>query len=468
MNIETNFAQEIYSNYDALWHLRVMGLLDEKNCHKVLNKASSVAQRSRIALIDTSVAVKHPNLSGTIKTDLALDLFSTRLGAFPYLSADSKLQEQGYNTRTRIAEGLPHSSRLLDELVDRLCHGAPALHNKIWPTTGAEFSSHGTAITGLMAAQPTVVEAGDHTPEIPLPYMGVDPSCEVIPISTSFDPDPEQLIIAFLYAELICANVIVLPRIIPDPMRTLPTLSHFGLPEDDLAHAIMPTPLSDERAEQWAELAELIVKISLQRPVVCAAGNASEASGIYPANLADDHNGIISVGAINAKGFPSSYSDVRNVTVVAPSNDGEVFDVGEIRLDVQNKDFDPDVVPEPNSNDKFSSWDIIATDVPGRFGYADSPYANEPDYGKMREFGSYFCRFGGTSAASALVGGFLSLGWSSGALDQGCDGLGAKAWLLSKCQTVADDNTNAQLPIWSGNASFPGLAQSNSQVDMRF
>ena len=94
---------------------------------------------------------------------------------------------------------------------------------------------------------------------------------------------------------------------------------------------------------------------------------------------------------------------------MAPSNDSEVFDRSEVRLDEQHKDYEDVGVPRPNSNFKYSSLDIITTDVPGRFGYSTSPFdAERPETG-LREFGSYFCRFGGTSASSAIVGGFLRI-----------------------------------------------------------
>ncbi|MGJ8628539.1 MAG: S8/S53 family peptidase [Sulfitobacter sp.] len=460
MQASPNYGQEEYPTYDALWHLKAMGILDQNNAAIGPAAPAEITRKTRVAMIDTSVAVAHPNLKGAINTDLALDLFSTRLGAFSYLDKNAKLGALSLNVETRVAEGLERTSQLLTELNDRLSHGARARFGGIRPTVSADFSVHGTAIAGLIGARPCVAEithSTDQTETIALPYTGVDPNCEIVPISTNFDPDPEQLIIAFLYAELINADVILLPRIIPDPSRTTPELSHHSVPghDGDLGSLTAAAPTSAHNTALWEELAQLIIAVSLNRPVVCAAGNANEEFAIYPANLADDHNGIIAVGALNAKGYRCGYSDARNVTVMAPSNDSEVFDRTEVRLDEQQKDYDGVGVPDHNSNFKFSSFDIISTDVPGRFGYSSSPYdAERPDAG-LREFGSYFCRFGGTSAASAIVAGFLSLAKSAQVLAADADGLASKSWLLSKAQQHAEDEVNHMVPIWSGSPNFP-------------
>lgn len=465
MQTSPNYGQENYPTYDALWHLKTMGILDETNATLGPAAPADCTRKTRVAMIDTSVAVEHPNLSDAINKDLALDLFSTRLGAFSYLDKDARLGALPLNMETGVAEGLELTSQILIELNDRLSHGARARFGGIRPAVSPDFSVHGTAIAGLIGARPCVTEisdgAGGKNP-LTLPYTGVDPSCEIVPISTNFDPDPEQLIIAFLYAELINADVILLPRIIPDPLRTTPELSRHAVPghDQDLGALTATASTTAHITALWAELAQLIVAVSLNRPVVCAAGNANEEFAIYPANLADDHNGIIAVGALNAKGYRCGYSDARNVTVMAPSNDSEVFDRGEVRLDEQHKDYDGIGVPDHNFNFKFSSYDIISTDVPGRFGYSGSPFdAERPDTG-LREFGSYFCRFGGTSAASALIAGFLALAKTTQALDTDADGLAAKSWLLSKAHQHSEDEAHHLVPMWSGEPNFPDQTPS--------
>ncbi|MGO8656540.1 peptidase S8, partial [Rhizobium ruizarguesonis] len=54
-----------------------------------------------------------------------------------------------------------------------------------------------------------------------IPYFGVDPFSRLISIRTSFEDDVRQFIAAFLYAYHQRADVIVLPRGLPDPKRSI-------------------------------------------------------------------------------------------------------------------------------------------------------------------------------------------------------------------------------------------------------
>lgn len=454
-------GKEKYPTYDALWHLVSMGVLKADHSVNAWEPDDTLKRKTRVAIIDTSVAADHPNLADAIDRKRAFDLFSTRLGAFSYRGKDETVGALDLNAGTKVTEKLPRASELLAQLIDRLSHDSPVRLGGVQPMTSADFSNHGTAVAGLIGARPVVAKKADGYPspipemdDVPLPYCGADPNCEIVPISTNLDADPESLILAFLYAELIDADVIHVPRIIPDPTRTVPEL-HQMVDGKVLRDLVAHTDVSDEQMEAWEELATLMVNISLERPIVCAAGNANEEYGIYPANLASEHNGIISVGAVNAKGFSSGYSATSNVTVCAPSDDSEIYDRTEIRLDPHRPDKDIHGDPADVSNKKFSSFDIITTDVPGPYGYEGSPFSSdEPDDG-LREFGSYFCRFGGTSAASALISGFLALARSTGAVPHDVDGLAAKAWLMSRVSVLPDDPNEFRFAVWAGEPTFP-------------
>ena len=448
---------QIYPQYDALWHLRAMGILDADHAPNGWAMPSP-AKRTRVAVIDTSAAVGHPNLKDAFNLELSLDLFSARLGSFPFLPEGSKaIGQLDLNWNTNIADGLPHTHRLLAEFVDRLAIGEAAHWAGVQPCTATTFSNHGTSIAGLVGARPCMVEqtstAGDVTP-LALPYSGVDPTCEIVQISTNFDPDPESLALAFLYADLIDADVVLFPRSLADPNRIVPELNDIDAGGQSLGTAVQQIGENSYRTELWAELTQLIENVSQLRPIVCAAGNANEDDAIYPANLATEHNGIISVGAVNAKGVLCSYSSGRNITVMAPSTDAEVFDRTQVRLDEQDPDYDPTGVPTPNSNHLFSSYDVISTDVPGKAGLSGSPFEHATLNGTLREYGSYFNRFGGTSASSALVAGFLSLGRSTGATEA-MSGVAAKTWLLSKSHLLDPEAQSINMPCWTGEPSFP-------------
>lgn len=454
-----------YPSYDALWPLVSMGVLtpgpDPETTgpfHAPNGWTVQAPRRTRVAMIDISVAVHHPNLSGSVNLDLAFDLGSTRLGAFPYRSVTDELGDLGLSVETGLTDGLPVTSRLLTELIDRLSRNATPLLKPLLPATASEFSGHGTAMAGLIAGRPAAASGLDNDGkpgEIPLPFCGVDPNCDLIPISTSFDPDPEALCLAFLYAELIRADVVVLARIVPDPLRAVPNLASLTIGARPMVDAIAAAFPSKDRLELWSELAELIVRSSHRRPIVCAAGNENEEHGVYPANLAADDNGIISVSAINARGQPSSYSVGTNATVAGPSSDGEIFNRTEVRLDTRRHDYDPVGVPGDNDNARYSSFEIISCDVPGDPGYTAGLYQDSERVDRLRDYGSYFCRFGGTSAASALIAGFLSLGMTAGQLPGGTGGVAAKAWLLSKCRMVTGGETRLNFPVWTGAPLFP-------------
>ena len=456
--IETEMTgQQIYPQYDALWHLVTMGVLTPDHGPNGWTLPTP-DKPTRVAVIDTSVAADHPNLVGVINRELSLDLFSARLGSFPFLPSDqTRISQLMLNWGTNIADGLPHSVRLLAEFVDRLATGEPKFWAGIQPSILPEFSNHGTSIAGIVGARPCIANHTIDTGEVSdmaLPYTGVDPSCEIVQISTNFDPDPESLILAFLYADLIDADVVLFPRNIADPTRIVPELSDIEVDGMVLANAVQQIAPDAAKSEMWSELTQLIENISHVRPIVCAAGNANEDNAIYPANLASDHNGIISVGAANAKGALASYSSSGNITVMAPSNDAEVFDRTQVRLDAQRPLYDPNTVPTPNSNHLYSSYDIISTDVPGPAGYSSGPFHAATLDGTLREYGSYFSRFGGTSAASALIAGFLSLGKSTQDMGDG-SGVAAKAWLLSKCYTIEYEDEAMIVPCWKGQPSFP-------------
>ena len=93
--------------------------------------------------------------------------------------------------------------------------------------------------------------------------------------------------------------------------------------------------------------------------------------------------------------------------------------------------------------------------MPGIYGYAGGPFlGDEPEIG-LREFGSYFCRFGGTSAASAIVAGVLSLARSTGRLSPDADGIEAKSFLLTLGVKVSRAGQEITVPAWNGELSFP-------------
>lgn len=476
-----------YPSYHALWHLREIGVVTDLRTFAseawdaAEARLGATGRRTRVALIDTSVAYGHPNLKGAIATDLMIDFFSARLGTFPKPGGDD-LDEVFAGAKHK-AGGLPDPRvrALFEELCAHLPQERKAAAQADWqtprrvqPATSPTFSGHGTAMAGLIGARPkrdglkpvnTRHVGGDEgqpaapAPDRPgFPYVGVDPFCEIVPISTSFDPDPEQLLLAMLYAWLIDADVIVLARDFPDPTMS-PITHRLGvelgtapLQDQWLLRAALPVEPSDDELALWEALRAFTLHASQTVPIVCASGNGGDRTMILPASLAAPDNGVIAVGSRAATKFQAGYvsaglrSDGTSaLTLYAPSGDGERLDSESQRIDTADPGFRPgdhgseylsrlgiqhpalaDQEPPDETASIFATQEIISTDVPGAAGYNSSAFSRftTPD-GSILDYRSYYCRFSGTSAAAAIAAGMLSLAICAGRIESG-DGVEAK------------------------------------------
>jgi subtilisin family serine protease len=418
----------------------------------------SATTPARVALIDVGVTRNHPNLAGRIDLARSIDLVTHPYGAKSVLNPAATPfdgeQREAFFTGLDLAglapAGLdPAETKWLADLVAELAASEGVVRTLI--DTDDVFGSHGTGIAGLVVGEPAVMKGSDPASfadilagvdEVRpaddvglLPYFGVDPLSQLVSIRTSFEQNAAHFISAFLYAWKSGADVILLPRGIPDPVRA--ALQHkpeldLGLDDrrnweradlfarlaeaTDPATELRPGAVGAAANSQlgWNVLAKLIVAISKSMPIVCAAGNDGESQLIYPASLAASDNGIVAVGAMSAAGRRSGYSNYgEGLTLVAPSDDGEVYNRHQLRLDRTDPLIDQHAwvlgtaVAVP-----YSSFALMTTDLPGAFGYADGtePYSSvfaphpNPGYG-----GGYYTTFGGTSGASALVGGVAAL-----------------------------------------------------------
>jgi subtilisin family serine protease len=421
--------------HDAFWHLQAIGLLKPTDPMKSMTptetraetdtwKALEGAEEALVAIIDNGVSM-HPYLKGAAQEstsevnnklgasqgepDAGSWHISIDLSASPLLSADKAtargaqrdpfsndfLESLGlYSPNTEI----PYQIALHKMVQENkggipFDKGAPAASNGL-------FSAHGTACAGIIAA------SSDHDPnktENRLYYRGVDPQSRLMSITTSFSPRPDLLLQAFLLAATEAANadVILIPR---------------GLPREILytEQDFRDQGIADE-APKWEALRETIIKVSRHIPVVCAAGNESEDKPIAPARFAASDNGIIGVAAMNYHGNRSSYSNFgAGITVAAPSDDAEIFNKYQARLDKTDR-FYSDYPYEyfiQNSNPKietvpFGEASILAIDIPGAYGFSDAATDATANFSTEPE--SYFTDFGGTSAASSIVAGVAAL-----------------------------------------------------------
>lgn len=454
-----------YAAYHALWHLARMGVIaDTATCaSKAWDRAAarmeSGGRAARIALIDTSVAADHPNLKDAVDTASGIDFFSARLGVPGGKGAHDVIAKR---SGAEFPADLPAGAQTLwSELVDHLGGKGPdaGFGSPLRAATRPSFSAHGTAMAGLIGARPVAAEAlqvasmrlfdADTGQSTDLPaghpmdfaYSGVDPFCRIIPISTNFDPEPEQLILTLLYADLVGADVIVLARDFPAPTSLVPDSGENAA----ALRRALGVDLRQSELDGWDLLGKLCVALSKRVPIVCAAGNGAQDRILYPGSLAADDNGIVAVGARTAAGAPASYSPVSDrVTVYAPSGDGERLDRDMIRLDTQSGGFRPGdhsaaylaglgnlgdpVVADADPARLHAPLDLVSTDVPGRAGYNSSPNAQVFGRdGAILDYRSAYCRFSGTSGAVALAGGLLALGISAGRLDPATANFGVAA-----------------------------------------
>lgn len=475
--------------YYYLWHLAALGIVaaDFGRSDEPLPPLNESALRSatscvisdtvwnvisdlgtiypaKVALIDVGVSPDHPNLATRIDHNAAIDLATHRYGAraakiLDSTNSSSKEEPYAFFSGLEISSlgnlGLSDDDKeYLADIVAEYASSKGVLRRLLDANT--LFASHGTACAGLIVGEPAAVLSDEaDSPSLPeniftnrdlngarpnknpnlLPYFGADPFSHLVNITTSFEEDARQFVAAFLYAYLQNVDVIVMPRGIPDPTRSIiepknelkADLERWANRDAaDLFARIAvtehgPAELEPTAAQPgsnpdrlWKILERLIIGVSRKIPVVCAAGNGGESQLIYPASLAAPDNGIIAVGAVTAEGFRAAYSNYgEGLTLVAPSDDGEVFNRHQLRIDRLS----PFAARHLYSADTgkeycYSHLTLLTTDLPGVFGYESGkapwssllPFAENPGVG-----GGYYTSFGGTSGATALVGGVAAL-----------------------------------------------------------
>ena len=386
----------------------------------------------RVALIDTPVAWQHPCLKDVIAAPLMIDFAAETAGAFVQADDPDGLRAglrdpdllKVYKDQPWEAEARSLHERLAAE--DTPAHPGRAAAA---PAHGA----HGTAMAGLIGARPARIRVHDathrspdprpaETPEVVLPYSGVNPFCEIVPISTSADPDPAQTIRALIYADFIRADIIVMATSLPAP----------SIPQARADSAAVATSPAVQNRQSMLDA--LLRHLGDRVPIFCAAGNHGGDTLSYPASLAEPGNAIVAVGALNALGFPCVYSPRGpGISVLAPSGDDERIarDAAggyDLRLDPwqRRRNGADDAVlfaRVTTDRNRVPPEGIVTTDVPGPFGYNPSPYLRasyerEAENGKTEEVFldpvHLLGLFGGTSAATAIAAGFAALAMTAG------------------------------------------------------
>lgn len=417
-----------------LWHLERIGLLDPTKPDPTPPIWKDGLREIRVAIIDSGCTRRHPNLPKKA-VEAALDVAVSPDGVV-YLEGDQKAARRAW-TRVEaelapilatIADGSA-KQRILDR-VAKMARKEPRLLHVRNPAT--RFAAHGTACAGLVAgrtlqpkpaatavdasAEETLVDdivaGGDDDPPplgqgAILPYFGVNPYVTIIPVATPFSHEIAPLVTALIHAVACEADVILMPRAVNDLKR----------PGGREAASLRSTRFDDDenlKADQ-AAFAHLLAAIATDRPVVLAAGNDGADAPAYPASLVNEAtigaSDLIVAGAMNHLGLRASYSNgsyATGVTLYAPSDDEETANGKVLRLDPL-RDHGAEVaaalpVITGETGSGYSPFGVLALDVPERL-RADG----SEDEGATLSRRELYGLFGGTSAASAIVAGVVSL-----------------------------------------------------------
>ncbi|SMX43923.1 S8/S53 family peptidase [Maliponia aquimaris] len=403
--------------FHALWHLPKLGVVYNLDTYAgcAWDDADKGLAATRIALIDTAVDHKHPNLEGAIDAGLMRDFSGGGTGAFVVREwadlspADCKarieLLEKIQGEKDAISNAIREEVKWIE---DKTANPRPERLPRVAP--GALYGAHGTAVAGLIGARPRPVqlrhpkftpkesEKKTGTISLNLPYCGINPFCRIIPISVTAVPGPEMLLGALEYAALIEPDIVVIA--------------------DSWDGAL------DEQggvSGAWRRVDDALTDLCERHIVLCAAGNEALDWPVYPASRCNDKiegndaPGPWAVGACDTFGKDLTYSPVQ-ATIVALggwmiqtlSTEVPLFDENRTRIDPW--EIADDILGTPKYSEGFPPADIVTTDLPGRAGYNPSPYRHRPDPGgPYYEIASLFCRFAGTSAAVAIAAGLVSL-----------------------------------------------------------
>jgi subtilisin family serine protease len=415
--------------FHALWHLPELRVVQdlESFASDHWDDADKGAYAPRIAIIDTPVDHKHPNLAGAIDTGLMRDFSNGGTGNF-VVREWADLPQEDSNSRIGLLDRIGDekdgiSKAIRDEVnwvEDKSKNLRPAGVPRVAPSR--LYGAHGTAVAGLIGARPTVVKLRhpqftppkkkdqcnpvDNPVDLELPYCGINPFCRIVPISVTAVPGPDMILGALEYAKLVEPDIVVMAD------------SWDGALGAD-----------GELSGEWLKVDEALAELCSRHIVLCAAGNDALDEPVYPASRCNDKRlvkvddkveerdapGPWAVGACGTNGKDLTYSPVQSAIVgnggwmiKTLSTEVPIFD--RERILINPWEIADDLLGQPNNSEPFPPADIVTTDLPGEAGYNPSPYRYRPDPDQeYYEIASLFCRFAGTSAAVAIAAGLVSL-----------------------------------------------------------
>lgn len=425
-----------------LWHLEEIGVLKDRKPGDLWHSAKAAEEKVCVAIVDTGVDPGHPNLGGALlpQVDFGPDVNGVvyrddaveaktpmrddRIKALDDWLAKSRFEKSQLELIAAFLKGINEERRVLS-LRDpsRYC------------------GAHGTATAGLIGGRPPEKrEAGA------IAYYGVNPWCRILPIATPYSHELLPVIHGLIYAFCAGADVIHLPRGIANPNERAAFLkdSPYTTRIDSAPLARLPDSMKADQAALSVLVAQQVILESLLTflagnvYLVLTAGNDGLSDVLsYPA-AAFVSNGeagtqqAIIVGAKNANGVVSAYSNGAKISEenvilsYMPSNDSFAFDETHHSIDLRSLFWLP-AAAIPKEPATYSPWGILSTDVRGGYGYAAGLADELPDDDDDEGPGALYTSFGGTSAASALMAGMISLLLQTGGLKEKLNAAGLRA-----------------------------------------
>lgn len=361
-----------YPEFHALWHLQALNVIEDLTTFKSQHWDNAAKNEPvRVVVMDTPVDWEHPNLEGAIDKGAMRD----------FASSDSPelLATQGKSGTFTANE-----------------------------TAATIYAAHGTAVAGLIGARPAEIElqvpgkvgpfdtepSKEFTKDLILPYAGINPFCTIIPVSLTAAPDVDMVMAALRYVLSLKPQIVVIAAAWDDANRALKNMQSF-----------------DEAEGKWSDVECLLTTICQTSLVLCAAGNSGPSEMAYPACLANKIPNLIAVTACDASGNPLTYAfDSANApgVIATLSTQGTRFDHEEQMLNPWDEV--DDYLKRPCAKVGFPAQRIISLDPRGPRGYNPSIYRYTPTTkGPHLEIASLYAEFSGTSAATAIAAGLISL-----------------------------------------------------------
>ncbi|MBR9891377.1 S8 family serine peptidase [bacterium] len=292
------------------------------------------------------------------------------------------------------------------------------------------FGAHGTACAGLVGGRPSCTKT-DGPGQSPLPYAGVNRYCRIRSYATPYSYEILPVIAALVRAYASGSEVILMPRGLPNPgqrandMESSPYRTRIDTKSSN-AH-LRPGDYANHEtlSRHWQLLITLMRFVARERYLVLAAGNDAFKNCLSePAQSLKDDPNVIIVGARNARGCLSSYTNEGPDVFYMLSDDAFALDKNHYAVDERSfsgSDYDYGTIIGKGADNTFSGWGILTIDVRGSYGYAAGSREDPPTEDDGLDARGLYTIFGGTSAASSLMAGLISLLMQAEELCPGCN-----------------------------------------------